>query len=139
MIGPKCRRNWAVARRRTWYARLVRCENDCGCPSRDGDVEAADLKAVRPKTRAVPNATQQPRSQQSARAILAVNWIRLRQARGWSQEHLAHEAGLHRTFVTHVERQVRNISLDNIERLEGAFGVPTHSLLEPTPMACGPQ
>lgn len=87
----------------------------------------------------MPNAPEQPRSQESARAILAVNLIRLRQARGWSQEYLAHEAGLHRTFVAHVERQARNISLDNIERLAHAFGVATHNLLEPTQKRPGPQ
>lgn len=51
--------------------------------------------------------------------------------RGWSQEDLAYEAGLHRTFVGHVERRVRNISLDNIERLAYALGVPLDKLLRP--------
>ena len=41
-----------------------------------------------------------------------------------SQEAHASEAGLHRTFAAHVERQARNISLDNIERLAKAFNVP---------------
>jgi transcriptional regulator with XRE-family HTH domain len=44
---------------------------------------------------------------------------------------LALEAGLHRTFVAHVERQVRNISIDNIERLANALQVSIHSLLLP--------
>jgi transcriptional regulator with XRE-family HTH domain len=57
--------------------------------------------------------------------------IRLRRERGWSQEALAFECGLHRTFVAHCERQVRNISLDNLERLAAAFGVPVHTLLLP--------
>nr|WP_246128910.1 helix-turn-helix transcriptional regulator [Zoogloea oleivorans] len=58
-----------------------------------------------------------------------MNIIRLRRAKGWSQEDLAFAAGLHRTFVAHVERQVRNISIDNIERLAGALQVPVHVLL----------
>ena len=66
-----------------------------------------------------------------ARALLAENLIRLRRERGWSQEALAFEAGLHRTFVAHVERQVRNISLDNLERLALALEVPPHTLLMP--------
>ena len=37
--------------------------------------------------------------------------------RGWSQEDLAHEAGLHRTFIGHVERQARNISVGNVKRI----------------------
>jgi len=40
------------------------------------------------------------------------------------------EAGLHRTFVAHVERQARNISLDNIERLAKVFGLQAYELLK---------
>lgn len=66
-----------------------------------------------------------------AREVLAVNLIRLRAQHKWSQEALAFEAGLHRTFVAHVERRVRNISLDNVERLARAFGLETFELLTP--------
>ena len=64
----------------------------------------------------------------AARALLAENVVRLRAERGMSQEALALEAGLHRTFVAHVERQARNISLDNIERLAVALNVPITAL-----------
>ena len=67
----------------------------------------------------------------SARALLAANLIQLRRDKGWSQEALAFECGLHRTFVAHVERQVRNPSLDNIERMAAALGVPAYRLLMP--------
>ena len=67
----------------------------------------------------------------SLRAVLAKNMIRLRQERKWSQEQLALEAGLHRTFVAHVERQARNISLDNLEKIALAFGVEARHLLLP--------
>jgi len=67
----------------------------------------------------------------TAREVLALNLIRLRGQRGWSQEALAFESGLHRTFIGHVERQVRNISLDNLERLAHALSVPVHTLLVP--------
>jgi len=66
----------------------------------------------------------------SARSVLAANLIRLRAEKGWSQEALAFESGLHRTFVAHVERQARNISLDNLERLAQALGVPIYRLLK---------
>ena len=66
-----------------------------------------------------------------ARELLAMNLVRLRREKGWSQEDLALEAGLHRTFVAHVERQVRNISIDNIERLANALQVSIHRLLLP--------
>jgi transcriptional regulator with XRE-family HTH domain len=67
---------------------------------------------------------------ESARALLAVNVLRLRNERGWSQEALAFEAGLHRTFIAHVERQARNISIDNIERIAVALGVHVADLLK---------
>ena len=70
-------------------------------------------------------------SETSARQLLALNLIQLRAAKGWSQEALGFEAGLHRTFVAHVERQARNISLDNLERLARALGVSSYVLLMP--------
>jgi len=67
---------------------------------------------------------------ESARDILSRNIRTLRATRGWSQEALALEAGLHRTFVAHVERGARNISLNNIERIALALGVPVSRLFE---------
>ena len=55
----------------------------------------------------------------------------MRKAKGLSQEALAFESGLHRTFIAHVERRVRNISLDNIDRIARALGVPAWVLLVP--------
>jgi len=77
-----------------------------------------------------------PRSQSreiavSAREQLALNLIRLRAEKGWSQEALALESGLHRTFVAHVERLRRNASLDNIELMARALGVPVRDLFAP--------
>lgn len=66
-----------------------------------------------------------------ARELIALNLVRFRRERGWSQEALAWEAGLHRTFVGHVERRVRNLSLDNIERLALALNVRVDELLQP--------
>ena len=70
-----------------------------------------------------------PEPPASAREILAANLVALRNERGWSQEVLAFEAGLHRTFIAHVERQARNISLDNIEKIARALEVPSYRLL----------
>lgn len=54
---------------------------------------------------------------------------RLRAERGLSQEGLAFEAGMNRTYLSGVERSERNISLDNIERIARAFGVEARCLL----------
>lgn len=67
----------------------------------------------------------------TTRALLAANVVRLRSELGLSQGALALKAGLHRTFVPHVERQARIISLDNIEKLAKALGVPVDALLAP--------
>lgn len=67
----------------------------------------------------------------TARELLANNLRRLRAERGLSQEDLAFEANLHRTFVAHVERGVRNISIDNIEKLASALKMKSHELLMP--------
>ncbi len=55
----------------------------------------------------------------------------MRHLKGWSQDALALESGLHRTFIAHVERQMRNISLDNVDRLAAALGVAPYLLLRP--------
>lgn len=67
----------------------------------------------------------------TARADLARNLKRLRAEKSWSQEFLALEAGLDRSFVAHVERGARNISLDNIEKLSKALGVGVPTLFSP--------
>jgi transcriptional regulator with XRE-family HTH domain len=66
-----------------------------------------------------------------ARKLLADNLRAFRRTRGWSQELLAFEAGLDRTFIAHVEREARNISLDNVEKLANALSVQVHELLIP--------
>lgn len=57
--------------------------------------------------------------------------VRLRGLRGWSQEKLALEAGLDRSFIAQVERESRNVSIDNIEKIAGALDVSVHELLTP--------
>ena len=53
----------------------------------------------------------------------------VRKRRGISQEKLAELAGLHRTYVSSVERGGRNISLLNIESLARALGVKMAGLM----------
>lgn len=56
-----------------------------------------------------------------ARKALARKLRVLRLVRGWTQEDLAEASGLHRTYVSLVERGRCNISLDNLERLAEAL------------------
>jgi transcriptional regulator with XRE-family HTH domain len=60
---------------------------------------------------------------------LAKNLVRLREERGWSQEELADQAGLHRTYVSGIERRVRNPTILVLERLAKALKVPASDLL----------
>jgi len=51
--------------------------------------------------------------------------VRLRRDHlGISQEELAGRAGLHRTYISDVERGARNVSLESIQRLAAALEVP---------------
>lgn len=65
------------------------------------------------------------------RRIVASNVKRLRASLGMSQESLAAEAGLHRTYIGAIERAERNLSLDNVERLAAALKVKPAALMEP--------
>jgi len=47
---------------------------------------------------------------------------------GLSQEGLADLAGLHRTYISAVERERRNISIDNIEKIARALDVEPYRL-----------
>lgn len=53
----------------------------------------------------------------------------VRRSKGVSQERLAALAGLHRTYVSSVERGERNISLVNIDRLAAALDVSLRDLM----------
>jgi transcriptional regulator with XRE-family HTH domain len=68
--------------------------------------------------------------QPDPKTILAGNIRRLRLASGISQEELASRAHLHRTYISSVEREQRNVSLENIFKIAGALGVTPPSLLE---------
>jgi transcriptional regulator with XRE-family HTH domain len=63
------------------------------------------------------------------REILAVNLRKLRQARGLSQEELAHRAEIDRTYISSLERNVYAAGIDVVERLAHALGVEVTDLL----------
>lgn len=55
--------------------------------------------------------------------------VQLRKARGWSQEQLALESGLARSYLGGVERGQRNIALLNICRLAEALNQTPSELM----------
>lgn len=54
----------------------------------------------------------------------------LRKQKGLSQEDLAFKSGLHRTYISDIERGSRNVSLKNIEKIAKALGTSPKSLLD---------
>ncbi|GAA2456833.1 helix-turn-helix transcriptional regulator [Streptomyces macrosporus] len=51
-----------------------------------------------------------------------------RTARGWSQEHLAHVAGLDRKTIYRIERAQYSTRIDHLVMVAAALGVPIGSL-----------
>ena len=58
------------------------------------------------------------------------NIKKVRQDRGLSQEGLAFECGLHRTYISGVERGVRNPTVLVLEQIAKALRIPTARLLD---------
>jgi len=63
------------------------------------------------------------------REILAVNLRTLRQARGLSQEELAHRAEIDRTYISSLERSVYGATIDMLDKLARALDVEASDLL----------
>ena len=61
---------------------------------------------------------------------LGKNLRQLRQDKGWSQEEFAHLAGIHRTYISDLERGARNPTIKIIEQLTKALGVSAGALLD---------
>jgi transcriptional regulator with XRE-family HTH domain len=78
-----------------------------------------------------PMAKHTPRT--SLRTNLAANLRARRIAAGLSQEELSEKSGLDQTYVSYLEKERRNVSLDSVEKLADALGVPPLELLMPPP------
>ena len=72
------------------------------------------------------------------RKRVGLNLKRLRQERDLSQERFAFEAGLHRTYISGVERGVRNPTVTVLEEIAIALKVPTSELLAEIPSSRKP-
>ena len=66
----------------------------------------------------------------NVRKRVGLNLKKFRLKQGLSQEALAFECGLHRTYISGVERGVRNPTVLVLEQIAMALKVPTPRLLE---------
>lgn len=64
------------------------------------------------------------------RRRLGLNLKRYREEQGFSQEAFADQCGLHRTYISGIERGVRNPTVIILEKIAGALKVPAGALLD---------
>lgn len=64
------------------------------------------------------------------REVFALNLKSLRQARGLSQEELAHRAEVDRTYISSLERCIYGASIDVVDRLAKVLDVDAADLLK---------
>lgn len=60
--------------------------------------------------------------------IFGTNVRKFRNEKELSQEKLAELSGLHRTYISDIERFKRSIALENIQRIADALEVETYKL-----------
>ena len=89
------------------------------------------LKQVELKASKHNSIVHEDDAQEPLRDIVARNMRKLRAERGWSQEYLANETGLNRTYLSAVERSEQNISIDNLYRVAEGLDVDAWTLLKP--------
>ena len=70
------------------------------------------------------------RRQETAATILGRRVRELRHAKGWSQERLAEQAELDRSYIAGIEVGTRNPSLKALERLAIAFSIRLSELFD---------
>ena len=63
------------------------------------------------------------------RETFGANLLRLRKAKNLSQEALAHEAGIDRTYVSALERGIYSASIDMVAKLAKVLDVEPSALL----------
>lgn len=60
--------------------------------------------------------------------VFANNLKRYRKLKGLSQEAFAERTGLHRTYISAIEREKRSIALDNVQKIADALEIDTYLL-----------
>lgn len=58
------------------------------------------------------------------------NVRRFREAKGWSQDQLSEMSGLHRTYISGIERGVRNPTIKIVHEIAAALGINVGQLLD---------
>lgn len=61
--------------------------------------------------------------------VFGTNLKKYRLLLGLSQEQFAEKCGLHRTYISTVERFQRNISIENVQRIADALEIESYKLL----------
>ena len=61
--------------------------------------------------------------------VFGENVRKYRIAMGLSQEDFAEKCGLHRTYISAIERFQRNISFENVQKIADALGMESYRLL----------
>lgn len=61
-------------------------------------------------------------------SVFANNLKRYRKEKGLSQEKIADMSGLHRTYISAIERRKRSISLENVQKIADALEIDTYLL-----------
>ncbi len=69
----------------------------------------------------------------NGRALLAWNLRRLRTERGVSQERLAADTGIDRAYVSEIERELGNPTIDLLDRLAELLGVRVAEFFDEPP------
>ncbi len=60
--------------------------------------------------------------------VFSSNVRKYRLSLGISQEQFAENCGLHRTYISSVERFQRNVSLENIQKIANALNIDVYKL-----------
>ena len=64
------------------------------------------------------------------RRQMGLNVQRFRRSKGWSQEDLGFESGLHRTYISGIERGTRNPTVVIVAKLAKTLGISAGTLLD---------
>lgn len=64
--------------------------------------------------------------------VFGANVRQQRQAKAWSQDDLAEASGLHRTYISGIERGVRNPTIEIVQVIANAFDIAVAELFAVT-------